>query len=159
MFLKEFEIRWNDLDANRHLGNIAYLSYAGDTRMAFLRKVGLTNQKLQELGVGPIVFDEHMYYFKEVLPDETLRVSLEVSGLSIDGTFFEFIHNFYNKKGINVARCEMLGGWMSLVTRKLTPLPEDLINNFKTDYKTLNFKTLQVGDTRKRNQKPKNLTI
>ena len=39
MFLKEFEIRWNDLDANRHLANIAYISYASDTRMAFLQHI------------------------------------------------------------------------------------------------------------------------
>ena len=28
MFLKEFEIRWSDLDANRHLANVTYSIYA-----------------------------------------------------------------------------------------------------------------------------------
>ena len=41
MFLKEFEIRWNDLDANRHLANISFLSFASDTRMKFLKNIGL----------------------------------------------------------------------------------------------------------------------
>jgi acyl-CoA thioester hydrolase len=27
MYLKEFEIRWSDVDANRHLANSAYLNY------------------------------------------------------------------------------------------------------------------------------------
>jgi len=56
MFLKEFEIRWNDLDANRHLANVSYLAYAGETRMAFLQSMGISYQTLIELGIGPIVF-------------------------------------------------------------------------------------------------------
>ena len=39
MFLKEFEVRWSDLDANRHLSNVSYLTYAGETRMAFLQEM------------------------------------------------------------------------------------------------------------------------
>ena len=35
---KRIEIRWNDLDANRHLANITFLSYASETRMAFMQK-------------------------------------------------------------------------------------------------------------------------
>ena len=31
-FLKEFEIRWSDLDANRHLANVSYITYAGESR-------------------------------------------------------------------------------------------------------------------------------
>ena len=27
MYLKEFEVRWNDLDANRHLANSSYINY------------------------------------------------------------------------------------------------------------------------------------
>jgi acyl-CoA thioester hydrolase len=65
MFLKEFEIRWNDLDANKHLANVSYLAYAGETRMAFLQSMGISYQTLIELGIGPIVFYEHLYYFKE----------------------------------------------------------------------------------------------
>ena len=57
MFLKEFEIRWNDLDANRHLANITYLSYASETRMAFLNHIGLSHKDLQQRAIGPIVFN------------------------------------------------------------------------------------------------------
>ena len=27
MYLKEFEVRWNDLDANRHLANSSYINF------------------------------------------------------------------------------------------------------------------------------------
>ncbi len=36
MYIKEFEIRWSDLDANLHLGNSTYIDYMSHTRMSFL---------------------------------------------------------------------------------------------------------------------------
>ncbi len=157
MFLKEFEIRWNDLDANRHLANIAYISYASDTRMAFLQHIGLNHRSLQDLSIGPVVFNEHLYYFKEVLPDEKIRVSFELAGMSSEGTFFEFEHNYYNQKGENIARCEMMGGWMNLKTRKLAALPQSLIDQFEASYKTNEYHVLTPKDTRKWNKVPKDL--
>ncbi len=157
MFLKEFEIRWNDLDANRHLANITFLSYASETRMAFMQKMGMSHGYLKKLAIGPIVFNEHLFYFKEVLPDDIIRVSFELAAMSREGTFFEFEHNYYNKEGENVARCEMMGGWMNLKTRKLTGLPEDMLNEFKSSYKTDSFKEITSKDTRRWNKEPKNL--
>jgi len=157
MFLKEFEIRWNDLDANRHLANVSYLSYASETRMAYLNHIGLTHKDLHKQAIGPIVFNEALFYFKEVLPDETIRVSFELDGSSEDGIFFSFVHNFYNEKGQNVARCEMMGAWMNLLTRKLTPLPQDFLNRFEETHKTTTFKILTAADTRKHGRSPQDL--
>ena len=158
MFLKEFEIRWNDLDANRHLANIAYVSYASETRMAFLQKIGLSHTGLIKLGIGPIVFSEQLFYFKEVLPDEKIRVSFELAGMSEEGTFFEFEHNYYNQKGDNIARCEMMGGWINIKTRKLSPLSKEMISHFQASYKTDDYRTLTSKDTRKWSKIPKDLT-
>jgi len=159
MFLKEFEIRWSDLDANRHLANISYITYAGEVRMAFLQSLGLTHQRLTSLGIGPVVFDEHLFYFKEALPDQKISVSTVIAGMSKNGTFFEFEHNFYDKQGLNIARCEMMGGWMNLKTRKLAEIPEELITRFNETNKTLNYKELTNKDTRRWNKTPKNLTL
>jgi len=158
MFLKEFEIRWNDLDANRHLANVSYLSYASETRMAFLQQMGLSHVDLKRLAIGPVVFNEHLFYFKEVLPDDSIRVSFELAALSKEGMFFEFEHNYYNSKGENVARCEMMGAWMDLNTRKLTKLPEEMLHTFEMTHKTKNFRVITSEDSRRWNQTPKNLT-
>ncbi|MDC1217191.1 acyl-CoA thioesterase [Flavobacteriaceae bacterium] len=159
MFLKEFEIRWSDLDANRHLANVTYSIYAGETRMAFLKSLGLTHQRLLNLEIGPIVFNEHFFYFKEVLLGEKIRVSTVLSGMSNEGTFFEFEHNFYSEKGLNIARCEMIGGWMNLSSRKLTSIPKELITQFKKTNEILSFKEITSKDTRKWNKIPKNLIL
>jgi len=158
MFLKEFEIRWNDLDANRHLANVSYLAFASETRLVFLNQMGLSNADLKQLAIGPVVFNERLFYFKEVLPDDSIRVSFELAALSKEGMFFEFEHNYFNSKGENVARCEMMGAWMDLNTRKLTLLPEELLNAFEKTHKTKNFRIITSEDTRRWNQTPKPLT-
>ena len=157
MFYKEFEIRWNDLDANRHLANSAYVNFMSHTRMACLAQLGFDHLTMEKFQIGPVVFYEHMYYFKEVLPGPPVKVSLEVKGISEDGMFFEFQHNFYDHKGRNVAHCEMLGGWISLSSRKLTALNKELLDAFQKAEKAPDFRILTKADTRKYAKVPKDL--
>jgi acyl-CoA thioester hydrolase len=149
MYLKPFEIRWNDLDANMHLGNNAYISFMSHTRMAFFYETGFSHEVLREHNMGPVIFYEHVYYLREVLPGEEVRVSLEIKGMSKDGMFFEFHHNFYDPKGRHLAHCEMMGGWIDLASRKLTPLDPELLGKFETMEKAADFRVLTREDTRR----------
>lgn len=157
MFIKEFEIRWNDLDANKHLANTAYTSYMSHTRMAFFSQHGFGLNILEEKQLGPVVFYEHMYYFREILPGATVRVSLELKGLSKDGMFFEFHHNFYDPQGKHLAHCEIMGGWIDLKNRKLTALEPELLNRFERAEKAESFRELSREDTRQHARFPKDL--
>ncbi|MEX0313190.1 MAG: acyl-CoA thioesterase [Allomuricauda sp.] len=157
MFFKEFEIRWSDLDANRHLGNSAYINLMTHTRMSYMGEVGLDSQMMAQYNIGPVVFYEHMYYFKEVFPGKPVKISLDLKGLSKDGMFFEFKHDFYDSNGKNFARCEMMGAWMNLQERKLTSLPQVFLDAFDKMERAENFKILTKADTRKHVQIPKDL--
>lgn len=148
MYVKEFEIRWSDIDANRHLGNSAYVNFMSHTRMAFLIENGFGHKALEDHRLGPVVFQERIHYFREIFPGKPLKVSLELRGLSEDGMFFEFLHNFYDHHGKNVARGEMLGGWINLDIRKLTGLPSPLFRNLQKLSRTEDFKILTKEDTR-----------
>ncbi|MEA1785619.1 acyl-CoA thioesterase [Arenibacter sp. GZD96] len=154
MFLKEFEIRWSDLDANRHLANASYLNFMAHTRMDFLHSLGMNLQILADMQISPVVFHEHIYYFKEAFPGKPLTVSLEILGLSADGMFFEFLHNFYDSNGRNLAHCEMMGAWINTNTRTLSPLPEPLLTKFQSQEKATSFKVLTKADTRKFFKRP-----
>lgn len=157
MYLKEFEIRWSDTDANRHLANSAYLNFMSHTRMAFLMELGFNQKTMAEHEIGPVIFYEHVYYFKEAFPGKPVRVSMEVKGLSEDGKFFEFHHNFYDYKGRNFAHCEMLGAWVNLKTRSLTGLSDVFLDAFNAIEKAEDFKVLTKEDTRKFTRVPKDL--
>ncbi len=151
------DIRWSDIDANRHLANSAYIDFMSYARVVFMRDGGLTQAVLEENDMGPVVFYEHMYYFKEVLPDEPVYVSVELKGMAEDGSFFQFVHNMYDKNGKNRAHCEMMGAWINLSTRKLTALPQELITRFSKLKRADDFKILTKEDTRKYGVFPKDI--
>ena len=157
MYTKEFDIRWSDMDANRHLANTAYINYMSHTRMGFLMENGFGHNEMAENNLGPVVFYEHVYYFREVFPGRPVRVSLQLKGLSEDGMYFEFVHNFYDHKGRNFASCEMMGGWIDLKTRKLTGLPKELFDRLNNIDRSDDFKIITKEDTRKFNKRPKDL--
>jgi acyl-CoA thioester hydrolase len=157
MYTKEFEIRWSDVDANLHLRNSAYIDYMSHARMSFFTEKGFGQLELAKLNIGPIVLSEHMYYFKEVFPGNPITVSLQLKGISENGMFFEFSHNFYDNKGRNLARCEMMGAWIDLKERKLRDLPAVLFDHLEGLDKAPDFKIISKADTRKYGQIPRDL--
>lgn len=157
MYLKDFEVRWSDIDANRHLANSAYQNMMSHARMVFLTENGFTHQSLIKHNLGPVVFYEHIYYFKEVMPDDSLKVSTALKGLSDDGRFFQFEHNFYNQNGKNCARAIMLGSWIDMKSRSITILPDNMLKMISEMEKTDDFKKLTKEDTRKYQQRPVDL--
>ena len=159
MFTKQFEIRWNDLDANKHLANSSYVNYMSHTRMAFFEANGFSLDTITKYDLAPVVFYEHIYYFKEAHLNEIITVGLEVTGISEDGMFFGFNHHLFNSSGENIAHSEMLGAWMNSNSRKLTSLNDKLLacaNNFP---KSKEFKILTKADTRKYQKRPINLNL
>lgn len=157
MYIKDFEIRWNDIDANGHLANAAYINYMSHTRMGFLQEHGFSLIEMNKNGIGPVVFYEHVYYFKESFIGKPIKVSLEVAGLSEDGMFFKFKHNFYNENGENLATADIFGAWMNLKTRKLTSLPDSLLNLAELFPKSDEFKILTKMDAREHGKFPRDL--
>ncbi|WP_372917303.1 acyl-CoA thioesterase [Salegentibacter sp.] len=157
MYIKEFDIRWSDTDANRHLANTAYINFMSHTRMSFLMENGFGQEELIKYNLGPVVFYEHVYYFREVFAGHPVKVTLELKGLSEDGMYFEFLHNFYDHKGRNFASCEMMGSWIDLEERKLTKLPPELYKNLDSLSHTQDFRVLTKEDTRKFGKRPQHI--
>lgn len=157
MYSKQFDIRWSDIDANKHLGNSSFIDFMSHTRMSFLTEMGVGLEVLENLNLGPVAFYEHIYYFKEVLLGDPITVSLDVSGYSDDGRFIKIEHNFYDKEGRNLAFSEMLFSWIDINTRKLGRVPEELLKKIKAFPKAENFETLSNEDIRKHGRKPKDM--
>jgi len=147
-FFRDFEVRWSDLDVNRHLLNAAYINFMSHVRMAFLDTHNFGVKAMNSYGIGPVALHEHMYYFKEVHPHETIRVTIELSGLSANGQFFSFDHRFYKTDKSNCALGTVLGAWISLTNRKLIAPPKTLYNAISSLKKSSDFKILTKSDTR-----------
>ena len=136
IYYHKFEVRWSDIDANRHLANSSYVQYCAQARMAFMTKHKMGVAQLNRWGIGPVILHERYSFFKEVYADQEVIVSLEISGSSEDASIYQFTHKFYLPDGTHCATAEATGVWIDMMLRKTTTPPDDILvvmNDFKTE--------------------------
>ncbi|NAW51644.1 thioesterase [Elizabethkingia argentiflava] len=155
-YYHKFEVRWSDIDANRHLANSSYVMFCAQTRMAFMKAHGIGISQLIHWGVGPVVLREEYSFFKEIMADQTVYVGLEVSGMSEDGSIYSFTHKFYLPDGTHCATAKVVGVWIDTIVRKLTTPPDDLLVCFQK-YKTDNIEIIKREDLKKISPLPENV--
>lgn len=126
-YYHKFEVRWNDLDANRHLANSSYTQYCAQTRMAFMTKHKMGLKELNRWGIGPVVLHERFSFFREIYMGQEVIVSLEIDGFAEDGSIYQFLHKFYLPDGTHCATSEAFGVWIDTMLRKSTTPPDDIL--------------------------------
>ena len=157
MFKKQYEASWTDLDPNWHVANYAYNKYSTDARVSFFDSLGLNKIKFDKLEIGPILFYEQMYYYKEIKIGVKFSVTVEIDGYSEDGKFFKLFQDFYNEKGEHLAHLDLAFAMMDSVKRKLTLMPEDSFNHFKKLPKSKSFQILTKDNMRIPGKSPLNI--
>lgn len=121
----EGQVIWAQIDANRHLRHSAYADYCAQARSNMLNKMGLSLDKFAEDQIGPILFREELIYYREILLDEFIRVTVELTKYNTVNSRFSFRHEIYRSDGTKCAVVNVDGAWLDLVKRKLTNLPDD----------------------------------
>lgn len=121
----EGQVIWAQIDANRHLRHSAYADYCAQARSNMLNKFGLSLDKFAEDQIGPILFREELIFLREILLDEHIRVTVEMTRYNTTNSRFSFRHEIYRSDGTKCAIVHIDGAWMDLVKRKLTNLPEE----------------------------------
>lgn len=125
-FEKEIEIRWQDCDINRHVRHSAYFDYAAHLRIRFFGEHGYPTTRMEELGVGPILFKEECSFLRELGPDDTITIRLLRGPVREDASRWVLHHVIYNGKGEKAAHLTASGSFIDLKKRKLTVPPADL---------------------------------
>lgn len=151
-FLKRFEIRWNDLDPNRHVANSTFSAFMNDTRMSFLTAKGFNQQSFAKHNMGPVIFSEEFYYQKEIHPAETVHVDIELLAATDDFKFVKFCHSLFNGKNDLAVYSEIYFGWFDLASRRLTSPPDELKKILESLPKSERF-TRMEKDSLKMNHK------
>ncbi len=143
---KTFDIRWSDVDANRHVTSVTYSKLCIETRLAFLREHGYTQDKLAELYIGPAIVHEELFYLNEVSPDDKLIVKLQLKGITADKRFFKFGHSMLNGQNELAVYNACTFCWIDLRIRKLCLAPQDLLSILGNLPKSPDFKILTKAD-------------
>jgi acyl-CoA thioester hydrolase len=139
-FMLPIQIRWSDIDQNRHLRHSVYYDYGAMVRMKYLNSRGLTTEKMEELQVGPILFREEALFKKEIKMEDRISVDLEIVGCRADYSRWTLRHNFFKDEEILVAVINMDGAWLDLIKRKLAQPPEFVKDIFRAIPKSQDFK-------------------
>lgn len=121
-----FEVRWADLDGNRHVRNTAYSEYASHTRFQLLAAHGFTLEKLEAQRFGPVMMREDVRYRREVLFGDTLSVDVRCAGLSADGSHWLVRQEVLRSDGKDAAILVIQGSWIDLDSRKAIAPPREL---------------------------------
>ena len=123
-FSLEFEVRWADMDANRHMRHSAYYDYAAHLRVKLLKAINLDLATMAELNFGPVLFREETIFLREIGLGETISVDVQLQKARRDGSRWTFVHEFKKDNGKVAAKLTVDGAWLDLQKRKLTALPE-----------------------------------
>jgi acyl-CoA thioester hydrolase len=85
----EIPILYSDIDAQRHLNNVAYCTFMEHARVTYLREVGLWDGK--DFGaVGMILADAQCSYLAPAFLGECVTVWVRVSHLGTKSFHFEY---------------------------------------------------------------------
>jgi acyl-CoA thioester hydrolase len=86
----DIPIRYADIDAQRHLNNVAYFTFMEHARVEYLRQVGLWQGDDYE-SVGMILADASCSYTAPAYLGETVTVWVRVSHLGNKSFHFEYL--------------------------------------------------------------------
>ena len=127
-FKRTMQVRWSDMDANRHLRHSAYYDYGAAMRMMVLSEGGLTLKKLEEYEVGPILFREEAIFKREIRLDDMITLDVVLMKSTEDYARWSLRHHFIKGDGSVAAILNIDGAWMDLVKRKLT-VPNEFVQS------------------------------
>ena len=136
------QIGWAMLDANGHMANTAYLDVAVDCRMSYFNSKGFGPIEMARQRIGPVIRKDEIEYFRELHMLQTVRVTLELAGMSGDGSRFKLVNEIFRPDGERAARIVTTGGWFDLKARALIAPPAALFDPLSALPRTTGFEVL-----------------
>ena len=144
-FSVKLHARWADMDQNASLANSAFLDMAVDARMTFFAQQGFATPGFARRSLGPVVRRDEADCLHEVHLLEELTVTLELAGMSENGSRFRLASDFYKADGKPCARLRSEGGWLDLQARRLILPPDDVLEAPGRRSRTADFAVLPPG--------------
>src|SRR4030065_2326702 len=124
-YSRPYEVRWTDIDANRHVRYSAYIDAAAELRYRFFTQHDLPPEAFDQLGVGPVYTSLTANFFREVRLGETLTITYQLAGLSEQGIRWKVRHDFLKANGKKAVTVSLEGTILTLATPQTTlPTPE-----------------------------------
>lgn len=141
-FILPIQVRWSDIDQNRHLRHSAYYDYGAMARIECFSQQGLTNFKLEELHIGPILFREEAIFKREIKFEDKITIDMAVTKATADYSRWSVQHHIYKEDGTVAAILNLDGAWLDIIQRKLATPPEFIQTIFQNFPKSESFQPI-----------------
>jgi acyl-CoA thioester hydrolase len=141
-YSRTYQIRFSDIDANRHVNHAVYIEVAGDMRYQFFAENGFPPERFEQLGIGPVYTKITTQFLREVLLGETATITFALSGLSMQGTVWKVHHDVFKSNGKRAVSMDMEGVIFDLAARKAVPPGQELMQVFQAIPRTDDFEVL-----------------
>lgn len=142
VFEHTFRVGWADVDVNAHMRNSAFLDRASDVRTFFFASLGLGVDVLLKLRLGPVVRDDKIEYFRELMLLEEFTGTHQVAGLAPDCSRYRLRNEFWKLDGQLACRITSTGGYIDMDKRKLVAPPEHVQQILRSIARTDDFEEL-----------------
>jgi acyl-CoA thioester hydrolase len=136
------QLRWTDIDANRHMRHSAYNDCGAIARMNLFTKHGLLVAKFEEFKTGVILFREETIFKREIVYEDKIEIDLTLINASKDFSRWSMRHHLYKNSETLAAIITVDGAWIDTEKRKLT-VPNNFIQKiFSTIPKSSDFEEI-----------------
>ena len=117
------QVRWADIDANRHVNNVAYFTYMEQARIDWLKRTGLQNTAK---GEGPVVVQTSCNYRKAIPFVDALdvRVYAGPAGRTSFPTYYDIVSA--EDGDLKYADGQAVMVWTDRTSGQSRPVPDDL---------------------------------
>jgi acyl-CoA thioester hydrolase len=138
-FSMPIQLRWSDIDANRHLRHSAYYDFGAAVRVKYLSENGITSERLEELHLGPVLFREEAIFKREVKFEDQITIDVQLLKSTQDYGRWSIRHHIVKSDGTLAAIINIDAAWIDLVKRKLAIPPESIREAFEAFPKSPDF--------------------
>ena len=141
-YSKTYQVRFSDIDANRHVNHAVYVNACGDMRYQFFAEHGFPPERFEQLGIGPVYTKITTQFLREVLLGETITITFMLTGLSRSGMLWNVHHDIFKSNGKKAVSVDMEGAILDLTARKPAVPTEELMQVFQAIPRSDNFEVL-----------------
>jgi acyl-CoA thioester hydrolase len=136
------QIRWSDIDANKHLRHSVYYDYGAYCRISLFTEIGITLETLNSMSIGPVILREEAIFRREIIFGDSIFIATELAKATADFSRWSFRHVITKQDGTLAATMNIDGAWIETVKRKLAIPSEELHARFEQIPRAADFEVI-----------------
>ena len=137
--IKIIQLRWADIDANRHVLHSKYYDWGATMRMDFLVHHGLSVEFMEARNIGPIILREECIFKREVKFEDEITIDVVTTAAKKDYSRWSLRHHIMKQDNVLAAIINLDGAWIDLEKRKLATPDETIVAAFDQFPKSEDF--------------------